>query len=254
MKRIIRTDIVSTFCVFKLVYYHICLILQLPDSSRIAVIPVSLFNIFGYNILLLGGRFCGLHKKERRMLYIFDMGGVVLHNIFTLKDILAAEGCDLDMMALYRDDLMTRYSSGQITEQQYWTEFNRLHETEIKPPQWGHFFNPKLDKAMVDLIVELKKNNRVVCGSNTIKPHWDISVERGDYLPFHKVYASHLMGVSKPDPRFWEIILEKEKVRPGEAVFIDDFPENVAAAASLGIRSIQFRDILSLREILCMPV
>lgn len=188
------------------------------------------------------------------MLYIFDMGGVVLHNIFSLKDILAAEGCDLDMMALYRDDLMTRYSSGQLTEQQYWTEFNKLHGTEILPPQWGPFFNPELDQAMVDIIEELKKNNRVVCGSNTIEPHWDISVARGDYKPFHKVYASHLMGVSKPDPRFWKIILEEEKVHPGEAVFIDDFYDNVAAAASLGIRSIQFKDVDTLRENLCISV
>lgn len=181
------------------------------------------------------------------MLYIFDMGGVLLHNVFELSDILDAHSCDIDIATLYRDDVMDAYSSGKITEDEYWTLFNKRYGTDIKAPQWGRYFNPLLDLDMVTLINELKSNNRVVCGSNSMDAHYDFSVKRGDYNCFDKVYVSQKMGVSKPDPLFWEIILKEEGYKVEDVVFIDDFSENVAAAENLGIKSILFKDIQSLK-------
>ena len=188
------------------------------------------------------------------MLYIFDMGGVILHGVFELKTILEKEEQGLDLMNLYRDDLMDKLSAGLIEEDAYWNEFNARYGTKIASPQWGRQFNPEIDPEMIALINELKKDNRVVCGTNTIEAHWQFSQNRGDYEVFHKVYASHLMGVAKPDARFWEIILEEEGVKPEEAVFIDDFHDNVDAAASLGIRSILYRNINALRDDLTLSV
>jgi putative hydrolase of the HAD superfamily len=182
------------------------------------------------------------------MLFIFDMGGVLLKNVFELKTILVNHGCELDVAELYRNDLMDDYSSGRIDESQYWEGFNRRFGTSIVPPQWGVYFQPRIDPDTLNLIKSLSKSHRVVCGTNTIDPHWRKSIERGDYLCFHKVYASHIMGVAKPDPRFWEIILEQEQFNPEETFFIDDFPENVAAARSLGIKGILFTDARTLSE------
>jgi len=187
------------------------------------------------------------------MLYIFDMGGVVLHNVFELSEILKNHNVDLDISGLYRDEFMSDYSSGRIDEQQYWAGFNSKYGTGIEAPQWGLHFNPQLDSAMVEMIINLKKTNRVVCGSNTIEPHWRKSVERDDYKCFHKVYASHLMGVAKPNPLFWESILDREGYSAGDTVFIDDFPENVKAAKSLGIKAILFKDYLTLCKELNLP-
>ncbi len=188
------------------------------------------------------------------MLYIFDMGGVVLKNVFEMADILKAHKLNLDVMTLYRESFMDDYSSGKIDELQYWTSFNEKYGTEIAAPQWGLRFNPELDNTMVNLINSLKTGNRVVCGSNTIAPHWQFSLNRGDYECFHKVYASHLMGVAKPDGQFWKQILEEEGYSVADTVFIDDFSENVSAAESLGIKSILFKDFDTLREELSLPV
>jgi len=60
------------------------------------------------------------------------------------------------------------------------------------------------------------------------------------------VYASHLMGVSKPEPDFWLRILEAEGRTAEQAFFVDDFAENVDAARRLGIRSHRFTDVETL--------
>ena len=79
-------------------------------------------------------------------------------------------------------------------------------------------------------------------------------MENGDYALFDQTYASCLMGVSKPDPDFWRIILTAEDMDAKDAVFTDDRQENVDAAASLGIRSILFRSAAELRKELLSAV
>jgi putative hydrolase of the HAD superfamily len=96
----------------------------------------------------------------------------------------------------------------------------------------------------------LHSSGRVVCGTNTVGSHYDHLVERGMYGCFDAVYASHLMGVCKPDSAFWHAILEAEGVAARDAFFIDDYPENIAEAEGLGIRSHLFKGIAGLEAAL----
>jgi len=91
-------------------------------------------------------------------------------------------------------------------------------------------------------VYRLKAGARVVVGTNTIAPHFRIHQDNGDYQPFHAVYASHLLGLAKPDPAFYLHILAAERRRPAEAAFVDDLPENVEAARRLGLRALLYRD------------
>jgi epoxide hydrolase-like predicted phosphatase len=57
---------------------------------------------------------------------------------------------------------------------------------------------------------------------------------------FDVVVDSCEEGIRKPDPRIFEIALERlGGVAPGRAVFLDDAPGNVAAARALGLHAIQ---------------
>jgi len=55
---------------------------------------------------------------------------------------------------------------------------------------------------------------------------------------FEDVVDSSFVGLRKPDPRIFELALERLGVAASEAVFIDDAPGNVAAASQLGIASV----------------
>jgi len=55
---------------------------------------------------------------------------------------------------------------------------------------------------------------------------------------FDDVVDSSFVGFRKPDPRIFELALERLGVVAAEAVFIDDAPGNVAAASQLGIASV----------------
>ncbi|MBT8082631.1 MAG: HAD-IA family hydrolase [Gammaproteobacteria bacterium] len=46
----------------------------------------------------------------------------------------------------------------------------------------------------------------------------------------------------KPEPQIYEYLLDAYQLEPTDTIFIDDLPENLDAAASLGIRTIRFVD------------
>ena len=73
-------------------------------------------------------------------------------------------------------------------------------------------------------------------------------MERGDYSFFNQTYASNKIGCAKPDPHFFELILEAEETEAGDAFFTDDKAENVAAAASLGIHAELFTSAKEITE------
>ena len=46
------------------------------------------------------------------------------------------------------------------------------------------------------------------------------------------------LGAAKPDPRYFTAVLSLADTRPDRALFVDDSAANIAAAASLGIRTL----------------
>jgi len=46
--------------------------------------------------------------------------------------------------------------------------------------------------------------------------------------------------IAKPDPRIFRILVERHRLDPGSALFIDDSPVNLAAASGLGFRTVLF--------------
>jgi putative hydrolase of the HAD superfamily len=59
---------------------------------------------------------------------------------------------------------------------------------------------------------------------------------------FDELIISAEVGIAKPDPRIYHLALERLGVAAGEAVFVDDFLENIDAAQALGLHTVHFRN------------
>ena len=51
-------------------------------------------------------------------------------------------------------------------------------------------------------------------------------------------YESYKCGAMKPDPRFFNAVIEGEHLVPSETLFLDDGPRNIEAAEALGIHGL----------------
>jgi epoxide hydrolase-like predicted phosphatase len=59
---------------------------------------------------------------------------------------------------------------------------------------------------------------------------------------FELVVDSAFVGARKPEPRIYEIVLERLAVPAAECVFLDDFAINCEGARAAGMRAVHFRD------------
>jgi putative hydrolase of the HAD superfamily len=71
---------------------------------------------------------------------------------------------------------------------------------------------------------------------------------------FDLIVVSAEEGLIKPDPRIYRLALDRLGVAAGDAVFVDDMEENVAAARAVGMHGIRFvgadQAIAEVRELL----
>jgi 2-haloacid dehalogenase len=54
---------------------------------------------------------------------------------------------------------------------------------------------------------------------------------------FRDVFISGKEGIAKPDTRAFQMILQRNAIQPGDAIFADDMAENVAAAEAAGLKA-----------------
>ncbi|AEV28869.1 haloacid dehalogenase superfamily protein, subfamily IA, variant 3 with third motif having DD or ED [Sphaerochaeta pleomorpha str. Grapes] len=182
-------------------------------------------------------------KTEGCTLFIFDMGNVVIKNIHMLKKV--ARKWHLNEKEFIED--YQSYNSpmmdGFISTSDYWGHVKHKFGITVEGEPFAQEFTPVFNEEMVALLKRLsKEGKRVVCGSNTFAPHWEIIERMGALALFDKAYASHEMGVSKPARQFFEYILEKEGCKASKAYFIDDYEENIESASKLGIKCLLYVD------------
>lgn len=180
-------------------------------------------------------------------LYIFDMGNVVS----VTTDVLEKVAAHLNLTPRQFYDRAGRHAAmlmtGKVTTARFWELIEEKLDTPIGEDLFARYFHPALNQEVVALAERLKRDARVVVGTNTIETHYRIHLEQGHYELFDRVYPSHQMGLVKPDPRFYQYILEAEGCSPAETAFVDDLPENVDSARGLGINAFLFTGAENLR-------
>jgi len=182
-------------------------------------------------------------------LYIFDQGGVVNRDFDCAPEASKRLGITVaQFRAAMGPDIMA-YMRGEFPPSEFWRRFKA--RAGVGPAEgedlWDTCFRPRVDAETQAIVRELAAKARVVSGTNTIGVHHETNIRLGHYEGLHAVYASHLIHAAKPEPEFWLHILKAEGVRPEEAFFTDDFPENIAAASALGLAARLYTSAARLR-------
>lgn len=103
--------------------------------------------------------------------------------------------------------------------------------------------------GIYQLLDALKRRYRTACLSNTNPLHWQrVGGEFGFDGYFDRQYLSFRMGLVKPEAAVFEAVVADLKVAPGEILFFDDTPENVAGARAVGLAAHRVEGVAELRD------
>jgi 2-haloacid dehalogenase len=104
-------------------------------------------------------------------------------------------------------------------------------------------------EGTVEILAELRAEGRELHAiTNWSSQTFPIARERYEFLDwFGEIVVSGEEKIIKPDPRIYEILLDRIDRTAGECVFIDDSIRNIEAAFDLGFHTIHFQDPQQLR-------
>jgi putative hydrolase of the HAD superfamily len=193
---------------------------------------------------------------------LFDFGGVILSSPFEAfaayeRDHGLPEGFIRQVNATDPDtNAWARLERSQVDRDEFCTLF------EIEARALGHevdgaaiigCLHGEVRPAMVEAVRRCGERLKTGLLTNNFVPgpshgaesvvHDDRAAETGAIVGlFDVVVESSVIGVRKPDPRFYEIACERLAIRPEEAVFLDDLGVNLKPARSMGMTTIKVID------------
>jgi putative hydrolase of the HAD superfamily len=237
-------------------------------------VPFSLifFNIYGVliniyaGIVILNLSFAPMLKNVRHI--IFDLGGVLL-NIDYNHTIKAFESLGIeDFEATYsqakQNSLFDDLETGKITKDEFVSGIQKLSKNPLSEEQIIEAWNSLImdfPLRRLQLLQQLRLYHDLFLLSNTNEIHelaFNKVLSDAHGMPnlgvfFDRVYLSHKVGLRKPDTAIFQLVLDENNLKAEHTLFIDDSPQHIEAAKSLGIQTIYLEKGMTIEEHVFLP-
>jgi 2-haloacid dehalogenase len=194
--------------------------------------------------------------RDRRSVAIFDLGGVLIewNPRYLYRKLFDDERAMEDFLAnVCTTEWNERQDAGRSFEEATRELLPRHADKLDLIEAWRRRFDEMIPGAIdgaVDVLAQLKRRAVPLYAiSNWSAETFPSQRARFSFLDwFDDIVISGDVGVIKPDPRIFSVLLDRHGVSPAEAVFVDDVERNALAASQLGIRGIHFRSPAQLRR------
>lgn len=182
---------------------------------------------------------------------IFDYGNVIFLIDFkrtqhTFTE-LGIENVERFFAHTGHDPLFDEFEKGLISAAEFRDGIRRITERpEITDAQIDNAWNTLLigvPPVNHEILLKAKEKYRtfLLSNNNEIHYNWIMNYLKAEYhLPsnevfFEKDYYSHLMKMRKPDAGIFEYTIRENNLKVEETLFIDDSPQHIKTAQSLGL-------------------
>ncbi len=179
---------------------------------------------------------------------IFDMGGVILRteDLTSRTNLAKKFGLtrkELEMI-VFQSPESQQAELGEFTAQQHWNNMARLLHfppEELEEFQRAYWEGDRADKELEMYIRSLRPRYKTGLLSNA----WHGAREKASKLytfltAFDVVIYSADVHLRKPDPRIFHLMVARLGVNIHEAVFVDDFVDNIEGAKAVGLKTVLF--------------
>ncbi|MGB9344602.1 MAG: HAD family phosphatase [Ilumatobacteraceae bacterium] len=194
-----------------------------------------------------------------RRVVLFDLGGVIV-DLGGLEDFLDRH--DLDPSEFWPAWLELgaghRFESGQSTPDEFARAFLEQFDVDLSPEMFLEEFAAwpsGLLPGAAELVDELRSAGITTATlSNTNPIHWASPFNQTVIVPmFDRHFPSFELGLAKPVPAIFELVVEMLTGDPGEITFLDDNQVNVEAARRVGLAAFHVRGPAEARRALFPP-
>ena len=195
---------------------------------------------------------------------VFDLGGVILDIDYnrTRKEFedLGVKQFDEMYSQTNANQLFQKLETGHISNDEFFKELSSVTNFGLTQQQIRSAWDAMLlefRESSLDFLEEIKSKYNTYLFSNTNFIHMEAfckifhTKERAhpfnDY--FDKAFYSCEIGLSKPDAKSYQWILNHLDIKADKTLFIDDSIQNVEAAKGVGMKTIHFEKGMKIEEL-----
>lgn len=180
---------------------------------------------------------------------VFDIGNVLVHwqpEAFYDRVIGPDRRQALfDAVDMYRMNALVDDGAPFRATVHEWADRNPQWSAEIRlwHDRWIEMASPRIDGSIALLRALRVRGMPVFALTNFGADTYDRARDGLEFLDeFDRAYVSGRLGVSKPDPRIYEILEMDCGIAPERLIFADDRQENILAAGARGWQTHLFKD------------
>lgn len=186
---------------------------------------------------------------------VFDFGGVLIdwNPVYLYKKVFA----DKDEMNHFLENICVyswnlRQDAGQplteatLEKQKEFPEY--ADEIAMYYGRWEEMLGGTIDEN-VRLIKLLKQKYKIYGLTNWSAETIPFAIKRYDFFnDLDGMVVSGEEKLVKPDPKLYQILLQRYAITPAESLFIDDNADNIETAKNLGFKVIHYADGVDLEK------
>ncbi len=187
--------------------------------------------------------------------YIYvDLGGVYLNRGFWIANEKFAQKFNIPKEKIIDVLIKKNYTnlfSGKLSEEEYWEQSIKELNIDTTAVEMRSILldSYELNHELVDWIDTIRTTKKVGLISDQIIHWWNFFDTKFTISPhFDDIIISADVGVHKPDPKIYEIMIKQAHVKPSEILFIDDLQINLPATKNQGINTILYTDNTTLKQ------
>lgn len=190
---------------------------------------------------------------------LFDLGGVLVDIDFSRAiqtwTAYSALSTD-DLRARFKHDkAYEQHERGEIQAAEYFAHLSKSLELSATLEQIEHGWNSIFVSEIVEtrMMIQTQRQTLPCYAFTNTNPSHQSTWSRlypGVVQAFDQIFASHKLGMRKPEAEAFMRVCQLIRTRPVEILFFDDLPENVDAALNSGLQAVLVRSPQDVRAAL----
>ncbi len=136
---------------------------------------------------------------------------------------------------------VVNFESGKINFEDFCRDFKREHSLDVTEQTIANEFMQIIKgpfPGLMPVLESLKPKYHLALLSNTNPAHYNDMLSKYQFLQMLDThFVSFKMGVMKPSPKIYEMVIEGLGIPAEQIAFFDDGKMNIEAASALGIHA-----------------
>lgn len=210
--------------------------------------------------------FCKMIEGVKHIL--FDLGGVLLNIDYKLTEKAFIDLGITDFPERYsqlsQTPVFDDFETGKIDKDSFIAQMQAMAGVPLSAQQITDAWNAMLldyPLRRLQILQQLRLYYDLLLLSNTNEIHeaaFNDILYKAHGMPtlgvfFDKVYLSHRIGMRKPNPEVFRHILDENGLNAADTLFIDDSPQHIEGAKSVGIRTIYMEKGMTIEDNIFLP-